>query len=144
MARLGEPCSTYTAAGFVWYSPPFLRGVSCQAVIPTCHIKGFLIYCSLSSPATSTGRHNMKTQFLKRRGRNNWSSSSSHQKVGTTEGVMVGVFMRERALPHLGSTVPTWLSFLLVHLAFKGKMTYTGKVACALRIRCSKGENLNA
>lgn len=79
----------------VFYSFPQKEEFRCLALIPACCIKGFLIHCSLSSAATSTGRHSMKTQFLKQRGRSSSNNSNSLRKVGTLEGMVYGVFMGE-------------------------------------------------
>lgn len=58
------------------------------------------------------------------------------------QSTMIGLFMRERALPCLGSTANMFV-LPSVALAFKGQMTCIGKVAYALHIKCSKRENLN-
>lgn len=82
-----------------------------------------LIHGSLPSPATSTGRHSMKTQFLKPRGRSSWSSSSSPQKVGTLEGVEGGISTGE---------CPPWLCsvFILPCSVGEGTVMCTGKAVC--------------
>lgn len=57
-------------------------------------------------------------------------------------GLMIGVFMRERTLPHLGSTMPMYLSSFYDLSIYRQNDAHR-KGCMHPHVRCSKRENLN-